>query len=54
VSTEALQQRARPIIAVAATLFIVDLFLGWQRVAVHMPATPGERTPITVAPYGRT
>jgi hypothetical protein len=37
-STEALQRRARQIIAVTATLFIVDLFLGWQRVAVHMPA----------------
>jgi hypothetical protein len=32
-----LYQRARPVIAVAATLFVVDLFLGWQRVAVHMP-----------------
>jgi hypothetical protein len=36
-SSEALQQRARPVIAVAATLFIVDLFLGWQRVTMHMP-----------------
>jgi hypothetical protein len=35
---EALDQRARPVIAVAAALFVVDLFLGWQRVAVHMPA----------------
>ena len=35
---EALEQRARPVIAVAATLFIADLFLGWQRVAVAMPA----------------
>jgi hypothetical protein len=34
----ALQQRARPVIAVAATLFVADLFLGWQRVAVSMPA----------------
>ena len=37
-TSEALQQRARPVIAVAATLFVVDLFLGWQRVAVQMPA----------------
>jgi hypothetical protein len=37
-SPEALEQRARPVIAVAATLFIADLFLGWQRVAVDMPA----------------
>ena len=35
---EALEQRARPVIAVAATLFVLDLFLGWQRVAVRMPA----------------
>jgi hypothetical protein len=37
-TSEALRQRARPVIAVAATLFVVDLFLGWQRVAVSMPA----------------
>lgn len=37
-SSEVLQQRAKPIIVVTATLFIVDLFLGWQRVSVHMPA----------------
>ena len=37
-TSEALEQRARPVIAVAATLFVVDLFLGWQRVAVTMPA----------------
>ena len=37
-TSEALQQRARPVIAVAAMLFVVDLFLGWQRVAVQMPA----------------
>ncbi len=37
-TSAALQQRARPVIAVAATLFLVDLFLGWQRVAVSMPA----------------
>jgi hypothetical protein len=37
-TSEALQHRARPVIAVAATLFVVDLFLGWQRVAVQMPA----------------
>ena len=35
-SPEALQQRARPVITVTATLFIVDLFLGWQRVAMQM------------------
>ena len=35
--SETLQQRVRPLIAVAATLFVVDLFLGWQRVAVSMP-----------------
>jgi hypothetical protein len=35
-SSEALQHRVRPVIAVAATLFIVDLFLGWQRVAMQM------------------
>ena len=45
-TAEALQQRARPVIAVAATLFVVDLFLGWQRVAVTMPAI--------VAPHGRS
>jgi hypothetical protein len=38
VTSAALQQRARPVIAVAATLFVADLFLGWQRVAVSMPA----------------
>ncbi|MGZ4271696.1 MAG: hypothetical protein ACXVSX_21125 [Solirubrobacteraceae bacterium] len=37
-TSAALQRRARPVIAVAATLFLVDLFLGWQRVAVSMPA----------------
>ena len=37
-TSAALQQRARPVIAVAATLFLVALFLGWQRVAVSMPA----------------
>jgi hypothetical protein len=37
-TSAALQQRARPVIAVAATLFVADLFLGWQRVAVSMPA----------------
>jgi hypothetical protein len=37
-SSETLRRRARPVIAVAATLFVVDLFLGWQRVAVQMPA----------------
>jgi hypothetical protein len=37
-SSEALRQRARPVIAVTAALFVVDLFLGWQRVAVQMPA----------------
>jgi hypothetical protein len=36
-TSEALRQRARPVIAVAAALFVVDLFLGWQRVAVSMP-----------------
>jgi hypothetical protein len=36
-TSETLQQRVRPLIAVAATLFVVDLFLGWQRVAVSMP-----------------
>ena len=35
---EALKQRARPVIAIASTLFVLDLFLGWQRVAVSMPA----------------
>jgi hypothetical protein len=35
-SSEALQHRVRPVIAVAATLFIFDLFLGWQRVAMQM------------------
>jgi hypothetical protein len=33
---EALQRRANPVIAGAATLFLVDLFLGWQRVAMQM------------------
>src|SRR5512132_3870285 len=37
-TSEALNERARPVMAVAATLFVVDLFLGWQRVAVQMPA----------------
>ena len=37
-SSEALKQRVRPVIAVSATLFVVDLFLDWQRVAVQMPA----------------
>ncbi len=36
-TTAALQQRTRPVLAVAATLFVADLFLGWQRVAVSMP-----------------
>jgi hypothetical protein len=36
-TSETLQQRVRPLIAVAATLFVVDLFLGWQQVAVSMP-----------------
>ncbi len=36
-TTAALQQRTRPVLAVAAALFIADLFLGWQRVAVSMP-----------------
>jgi hypothetical protein len=36
-TSEALRQRARPVIAIAAALFVVDLFLGWQRVAVSMP-----------------
>ena len=35
---EPLKQRARPVIAIASTLFVLDLFLGWQRVAVSMPA----------------
>jgi len=37
-TSEALHKGARAVIAVAATLFVVDLFLGWQRVAVQMPA----------------
>jgi hypothetical protein len=37
-SAETLHQRARLVIAVTAALFVVDLFLGWQRVAVQMPA----------------
>ena len=37
-SAETLHQRARLVIAVTAALFVVDLFLGWQRVAVRMPA----------------
>ena len=36
-TSEALDQRARAVVAVATTLFVVDLFLGWQRVTVHMP-----------------
>ena len=37
-TSAALQQRMRPVIVVASTLFVADLFLGWQRVAVSMPA----------------
>ena len=36
-TSETLQQRVRPLIAVAATLFVVDLFVGWKRFAFSMP-----------------
>jgi hypothetical protein len=40
-TTEALQRRADPVIVGAATLFVVDLFLGWQRVEMQMAGAIG-------------
>jgi hypothetical protein len=42
---EALQRRANPVIAGAATLFLVDLFLNLQRVAMQLR---------DIAPHGHT